>query len=399
MRCRTRSALFGVTLILVSGCTTVPRYDVEGGLAGQAVSTTTDSELSRYYLEQYLAGERVNPGYDRIIDGTLARFGERPLDRDMLQELTQQFSTDFATLYFLSRLYQDPVNRKAQQAFDAHLAALRQEGGGEIAARLAPYLIAFVPGYGYRRDPGTGADFARQRVLLEQADVRTHLIETDEIGRVEPNAAMIADEIRRLKKDHDRIILVSTSKGGPEAALALGKLLSPEELEPVKAWASIGGMLQGTPSADRWLVWPRRWIAGLGFRVKGLSPDVIGNLSTGVRRVAFAELDFPDHLIMVQYVGVPLSGHVGDHIRCRYSTLKAFGPNDGLTLLVDQLIDGGVAITDIGLDHYYLDPEIDLKTFAMAAVILDLLDGRAKNRSETTAPAEAGGGGSGRSGR
>ncbi len=385
MRNRAGPALCAIALVFASGCAAVPRYDVQGALAGQALSTSTDSELSRYYLEHYLAGERVNPAFDQGIDETLARFDERPLDRDMLQELTQQFSIDFATLYFVSRLYQDPVNRQAQQAFHAHLAALREEGGAAIAARLAPYLIAFVPGYAFRRSPETGADFARQRWLLGQAGVRTHLIETDEIGLVEPNAAIIADDIRRLGRDHDRIILVSTSKGGPEAALALGKLLSPEEVQPVKAWVSIGGMLQGTPSADRWLVWPRRWIAGLGFRVKGLSPDVIANLSTGMRRAAFAELHFPDHLVKLQYIGVPLSGHVGDHIRSRYRRLKAFGPNDGLTLLADQLVNGGVAITDIGLDHYYLDPEIELKTFAMAAVVLDLLHGRVGNLSETTA--------------
>jgi hypothetical protein len=75
-------------------------------------------------------------------------------------------------------------------------------------------------------------------------------------------------------------------------------------------------------------------------------------------------------------VGAPLSGQIAAYVQGRYDDLKSLGPNDGLTLLADELIDGGVVITDIGLDHYYLDPEIDLKTFALTAVILELLEGR-----------------------
>jgi len=348
-------------------------------LAGQAISTTVDSGLAKYYLEHYLRSDRINGEYDQAIDRALTTWDRRPLDSDSLGGLTQEFSPDFATLYFVSRVYQNPINRKAQEEFHARVAALRTKGPKEvfrIAERSAPYLIAFVPGYAYKRDPTTGADFARQRHLMTQAGFKNVLIETDELATVEKNAGIIASEILRLKEEHRRVILVSTSKGGTEVALAIGKLLPPERLEGVKAWISIGGLLRGTPSADQALQWPKSWLVRTAFFFTGHRGEVIEDLSTKKRREVFAQLEFPGDILTLQYVGVPLSGQIAEYVKGRYDDLKNLGPNDGLTLLADELVKGGIVITDIGLDHYYLDPEIDLKTFALAFVVLELLEGR-----------------------
>ncbi|MGH7480044.1 MAG: hypothetical protein ACREJ8_10740, partial [Candidatus Methylomirabilales bacterium] len=242
LRIRVGTAGLGLSafLCLVSfGCASVAKYPVHGTLAGQAISTTVDSELSKYYLEHYLRNDRINPAYDQEINRAFTIWNHRPLDSDSLRELTQEFSPDFATLYFVSHVYQDPRNRKAQDAFHAQVATLRAKGPKEvsrIAKRFAPYLIAFVPGYAYKKDPATGADFAQQRRLMTEAGFKSVLIETDELATVDKNAHIIASEILRLSEEHHRIILVSTSKGGTEVALAIGKLLPPERLEGVKAW-------------------------------------------------------------------------------------------------------------------------------------------------------------------
>ena len=372
--------LLSALLFLLSfGCASVTKHPVQGTLAGQVIATTIDSERSKYYLEHYLRNDRINPAYDQEIDRALTIWNQRPLDSDNLRELTQEFSPDFATLYFVSRVYQDPINRKAQDAFHAHVATLRAKGPKEIfriAKRSAPYLVAFVPGYAYKKDPTTGADFAQQRRLMTEAGFKNVLIETDELATVDTNAQIVASEILRLNEEHRRIILVSTSKGGTEVALAIGKLLPPERLEGVKAWISIGGLLRGTPSADQALQWPKSWLVRAALFFTGHRGEVIEDLNTKKRREVFAQLEFPGDMLTLQYVGAPLSGQIAEYVQGRYDDLKNLGPNDGLTLLADELVDGGIVITDIGLDHYYLDPEIDLKTFALASVVLDLLEGR-----------------------
>jgi len=72
-------------------------------------------------------------------------------------------------------------------------------------------------------------------------------------------------------------------------------------------------------------------------------------------------------------VGAPLSGQVPPWTIGRYTVLRPHGPNDGLTLLSDELVAGGIVVTDLGLDHYYQDPAIDLKTIALTYVVLDEL--------------------------
>ena len=170
------------------------------------------------------------------------------------------------------------------------------------------------------------------------------------------------------------IVLVGTSKGGSDAALALGRELAPAQSHAVVAWISIGGLLRGSPYVDSVSKWPKTWAAGLAFWWKGLKPKVIRNLATAKRRPVFQSLTFPDHILMVQWIGSPLSGHIKKDVRRRYNIIKQIGPNDGLTLLADEIVPGGVVVTGIGLDHYYRDPEIDLKTFALANVVLEELE-------------------------
>lgn len=383
--CPVVTYLFALLLLCLyfSGCATIPQFRVNGILAGQHVSTTVDSELSKYYLEHYLQNDHIYPEYDQEIEKALAVWNQAPLDRETLRKISEQFSPDFATLYFVSRIYQDPVNRRAQQAFYSHLASIRKKGEEEIrriAKRFKSYLIAFVPGYGYKQNPATGADFARQRRIMNRAGFQTLLIETEEIGTVEENASIVAREIPRLDKRYDNVMLVSTSKGGPEVAMAIGKLVMPDQLRAVRAWISIGGLLRGSPEVDQALTWPKSWLARIAFFFKGIPIETVKSLHTGKRREAYAQFEFPKHVLLLQYVGVPLSGQIAEHVQGRYRGLRELGPNDGLTLLADELIDGGIVVTDIGLDHYYEDPEIDLKTFALVQVVIDQLENRGRGR-------------------
>jgi hypothetical protein len=376
-------SLILVLVVLVTVWSSMPfggtRYPVTGTLAGQPVKTTVDSELAAHYLEHYLRGERSSDEHDREIDRVLKELNPHPSDRDALRLLSERVSTDFATIHFAARVYEGPANRRAQEAFHELVEKVR---ASRLTTALLPpavresYLIAFVPGYAYKKDRTTGADFARQRELLRDGGVQTLLIETDELGTVEDNAKIVADAISHLRQEPKKVIIVSASKGGPETALALGQLLPPEAGTHVRAWISVGGLLKGSPYADQALRWPKRWLAGIVLTFQGLRTSVIKNLSTEVRTAAFGRLRFPPHLLTLQYVGVPLSGDIGTATRGRYHALRALGPNDGLTLLADELVPDGIVVTDVGLDHYYRDPHIDLKTVALAGVVIDELERR-----------------------
>ena len=75
----------------------------------------------------------------------------------------------------------------------------------------------------------------------------------------------------------------------------------------------------------------------------------------------------------MQYVATPLSGDITDNVRSRYAYLRKYGPNDGLTLLADELMPDGITIIEPGVDHFYRDPEIDLKSLAIANLVAEEL--------------------------
>ena len=192
-----------------------------------------------------------------------------------------------------------------------------------------------------------------------------------ENGTVEDNAAIIAEEVRRFDETERPVILISASKGGPEVAHALGHVLAPGETGAVQAWINVGGLLKGAPLADWASLWPRSWLAELYYRYQGLDPgESIASLTTERSRARFAEQTIPEHVLIVNFVGVPLSGHISPGAEFGYARTRKAGPNDGLTAIMDEVAHGGPAILQVGLDHYYRDPELDLKTLALALTVM-----------------------------
>jgi len=72
---------------------------------------------------------------------------------------------------------------------------------------------------------------------------------------------------------------------------------------------------------------------------------------------------------VVNYVGIPLSGQVSDQARRGYRQLVSEGPNDGLTYVVDAIAPSGVTIPELGADHYFHNPDIEIKTLALARAL------------------------------
>src|SRR5688500_8033164 len=124
---------------------------VQATLCGQRIDTTVDSELTRYYLEQYLQGARENPDLDEQIDRVHAAVGGAVPTREYLRELSQRFSTDFATAVLANRLLRDERSRAFRELFERELVAVRTGGAAALLTHAAEaYRFLFVPGWVYQ---------------------------------------------------------------------------------------------------------------------------------------------------------------------------------------------------------------------------------------------------------
>jgi hypothetical protein len=350
----------------------VPRVGAAGVIAGQKIETTVDSEAARYYLEATRLPSSEDQELYARLDALRLECGPSPISRDYFARVAKTFSPDVATLHFAAQVFEAKTNRTFYQAVQEEFITLKALQANAVNARPSPgsYLVLFVPGMHYKAFPETGADFARPRQILTQMGLENALLETDENGTVEKNAELIAQNIIRCSARCSNIILVSASKSGPEAAQALGAVLTAHAAEPVKAWINIGGLLQGSYLADTVMLWPKRWVAKVLFAFRGWNIQSISSITTSRSRGRFERLAIPDHIMVVNYVGVPLSGHITERAVNNYRALRIHGPNDGLSLLSDELVPGALTVLEMGLDHYYKSVDMDTKAAALAYAVI-----------------------------
>lgn len=364
-------------LCLAACGTTLPQIPAAGMIGEERVATTVDSPVARYYLETYLQGRNADPQMHARIDAAYRRY-DRPLpSRDDLADLSRELSVDFAALFLADRLLADECNRALNRAFARNLAQ-----GAAASPHTSRYLLLFVPGWDYA-DNGhlTGADFARPRELATRLGFESHLAALRPTGSIEENARILAAEIARHARSGKKLLIAGSSSAGPATLLALGEHVGATERKSIAAWLNIGGLLQGSPFVEHLRSGPRRWFVDFGIWWRGWSHDAVASLGAGPGRRRFERLRIDPGILVVNYLGIPLSGQVGRHSRDTYPVLRKDGPNDGLTLLADAIAPGSRTLVALGSDHFFADdPRIDEKTVALMKLMVDFAEEDAAKR-------------------
>ncbi|MGH8529241.1 MAG: hypothetical protein ACRETN_05270 [Nevskiales bacterium] len=369
-----------VLLLSTTGCGPhLARIQARGAVTEHALDTAVDSSHARYYLESYLAGQRARPELDHEFDQLGNDHAAALPTTEQLQAISARHSPDTAALVLARALLSQPENQRWQQRFESELALVKQtvEGRESPYLKTLPYRVVFVPGWLYESKPWTGADFASTRRLLQQFGLQPVLLPVGENDTVEVNAAKLVAGLRPYLATGRPIILVSGSKGGPETAFALSELFKPEETRLIKAWINICGALKGSPIADDYLHWTRRWFATFIFRLNGYG-DLTGleSMRYAIGQKRAAPLKIPQNVLVVNYLGVPMSGdiRVFTH-QFTYHALRRYGPNDGLALVRDEIASEGPTVTEVGRAHFLSDPDIHIRNTAMIQAVARRLAG------------------------
>ncbi len=371
-------AFFLMLPVFISACTAKPpEIAVSAHFAGQAVNTTVDSKSAGYYLENYLQDSRNDAELDGKIDELYQKYAQKMPDRDELAEISRNFSVDFAALFLGDKLLEKKRNRDAQILFSALL-----ENIAETKRRLRNknYLLLFVPGWDYQASAHvTGADFAVAREQITALGIENYLLRIPSNGGVEENALYVKKAVEIHGQMGKPIILIGASSANPAIQLALGELLHEKDSRAVRAWMNVGGILQGSPIVDYY----QKWLYGWGMKFycdyQGWKQRDLVSMSTKSLQAAYKRLKLPKHLLVFNYMGLPLSGQLSYLVKDRYLMLRDLGPNDGLTLLRDIIAPDSTTIIAVGSDHFFAqDPEIHLKTIALMQLIVDYLENREK---------------------
>lgn len=361
-------SVYGGLLLFLAGCGTVDRIPVSGQLYQYRIQTTVDHRDAKYYLENYLGNNPANSSMDEEIQSIHREIKDRIPTREELRSISEEHSVDFAALVFGDQLLKQKDNQIIQQNY---LSNLQKVKNGTLQFPAKDTLILLVPGYDYIQEGHlTGANLASPRKLIQSAGYDVEFIQIDPIGTIEENASVISDTILKNK---DRTMVISgPSSAGPAIHLALGKLVPPDDLTNLKAWLNLGGILQGSPVLDQ----VSRGVKGLLFSTAvwylDYRPESFESMRTEVSRKRFADLKVPQHIKIINHLGLSLSGDISAYAWDKYIMMRKDGPNDGLTLLPDIIAPNSLSILAHGSDHYFAeDPEIDQKTLALLVTLLE----------------------------
>jgi hypothetical protein len=381
---RRAGTLLPVTLFLatfLNACAGTPEPPegtwASGSVAGHPFSARVDSEIARYYLEDF--PEPHPEGWHEALVEIEALLPDGLVSNDALAGIVKRFgSTDLAALVFMDQVYSLERNREFAECFAAMSRELENpdvDPRDVFAEDVNKFKVIFAPGWLYESNPQTEADFSRTRRSLDRIGMSYEFVPLPEDGTVAGNARKLAEAILEYRDDDRLVIVVSASKSASEVALALGKLLEPEEAEGVAAWINAGGVIGGTPLADHWTSFPHNILARLAFLRYGWRYASLVDLRTDRSAERMAEVEMPDGLLVVNYVAVPMATQVSAGARDRYRLLARFGPNDGLALLASTSMPNGVTIVEPGADHYFLTVDINLRTLALTRAVQQHLDG------------------------
>lgn len=358
-------------LALVS-CSSTPAIPAKGEFAGQRIDTTVDSEIARYYLEHYLQGKEEQRDIDVRISALHGQYRTSIPSREDLKRISQEFSVDFASLFFADRLLNNECNKTLNQLFVHHLSSTTA-----VKADVSSYVVLFVPGWDYAENGHlTGSDFAKPRELATDFGLENYLVALPPTGSVEESATVLAAEIAEHARSGKKILLVGASSAGPVAHLVLGERLDEKQRDSIKAWLNLGGILQGSPLIDYLQEKkPQRWLFNIVVWFKGWDKEAVLSMGMNPSRERFSRLRVDPDILVINYLGIPLSGQLSQYSKDKYPALRSEGPNDGLTLLTDAIVPNSLTIVALGSDHFFAeDPKIDEKTVALMRLIVAYLE-------------------------
>ena len=359
----------------LAGCSLAPSVPVDGQFLGYPVQTAVDSKIVKFYIEDYFVedveaaqSEEASENAKKI-DQIYHEQGTDLPSREQLQLISQEYSIDFASLFFVDRLLADNCTAQVNQEYQQFLS-LSQDIDPELASSA---MVLFVPGWNYlKKGDYTGANFASSIKVAAENNIEHALVPVLPVGSVEQNAQILAEQIRSQISAGKPLILVGASSAAPAIHMVLGDFLTESERSSVLAWVNVGGILQGTPLVDRFQSWPQRGLLNLVAWWNGWSTQAILSMNTENSRRRFSEITPFQDILILNYLGVPLSGQLTKYAKGTYSALRSYGPNDGLTLLPDAIAPNSLTIIDFGADHFFTQgPDMQDKTLALIKLVFE----------------------------
>jgi len=339
---------------------------------------------NKYYIENICDDEEAQLDF-------AAKIKEYPkladLTREVLQKITQETGdVDRAASLFYHRAISDPLSKSF---LDYIVRKEREYIDKSPNYEKEKILFAFVPGMFYKDNPNLGTDGRLLRTVAAGLGIRETIVPIDQTGTIEENGKFLCSYIKELseKKDISGVILASLSKGSSDVKKAMQICGKEPFFKTVRAWYNIGGLNKGTFAINAVLNnWRYRTEGRFYFWTKGYNWQGFKDMQGGENSPVAGELEKPDHILLINIMGVPLDRHVTERARPYFEEIRHLGPSDGLTLLADSYVPGNITFPLWREDHYFAWPIYTQRIQAVISYMVEKQFCKTKGSCKTFVP-------------
>lgn len=291
------------------------------------------------------------------------------LTREVLQKVTLETKdVDKAAALYYSRVMREPGNRELAAYLDRMEKVLADTKPDFSKKNL---MLAMAPGMFYKDNPEIGADGRDLRNMALELGMKEAVIPVEQTGTVEENAKIICDFVAK-QTNVNGIIIASVSKGSGDFKRAVQICGQEPYFKKVRGWFNIAGITRGSHlMTDIENTWQYKMEARGYFCWNGYNWDGFLSMRAGPGAPLETDLKLPDHLLVVNVVAVPVFRMVTERARPFYEYLVRYGPNDGMTLLADSAIPGGLISPSWRNDHYFRFPMYRPRMHAFLVYIVE----------------------------
>jgi hypothetical protein len=264
-----------------------------------------------------------------------------------LREITRARGLDVATALLYHALHAAPVHRALIEAIDSQPPA-----ADTTPARA---VLVIVPALFHGHYPETGADAALAEAIARRCGFDVLRPPIRSVGTVTENAHILRDAL--LKAPEVPLWVFTVSKGGSDFRAFMQLFPDHPAISRVRGWINVSGLSNGCAIADHNIATPMRRLKYRAIcRYLNVSYDLMREMATGH---AYWSRPFvaPPHMRVINVVAVPLPAHIQKSLMGRYAALAKQGPNDGMVLCRNSILDPYPAYPLWGCDHFFRGPQ------------------------------------------
>ena len=267
---------------------------------------------------------------------------------DELRAAASERGLDFATMLLYRAVHAAPEHKDFIESLEAEPV---------IADRpKADTKIIIIPALFHGHYPEAGADAALAAQIARNCGFDVERLPVRSVGTVTENAAIINDCLE--KETHENLWVFSVSKGSADFRVFLRNFPAAAAIRRIRGWINVCGLANGCPIADHNIATPWRALKYRAVcRMFDVSFELMRELSTG-HRYWREPAEVPTHIRKLSFMAIPLPSHVQKSVMGRYDALSRLGPNDGMILCRQSILDGGAVYPVWGCDHFFRGPQI-----------------------------------------